>query len=350
LTDPGGLQSKRGEIAVKFNQVFGAPAYAVASFALLGPASAVAGTYTYTTLDPPGQTSSRAYGINDKDEVTGTSSAGTFVWSKGVFTTVPTIGGSTTTPQAINAKGLLTGVYTPSGAYNNAEFTFKVANGKLTTPKLPANDNFVVQGINIAGTVVGYTARTKSAPSFLINGRTVTWLTAPETYSFAEARAINDAGTVAGDYHGTDHHYHGYIEQGGTYTSFDAPGATNTYTTFITNDGVVGGYWFTAGGTESGYTINGGTATSFSYPGSNSSIVAGVDAAGVVAGYYSSGDSGQAFVWIGGTYYNINVPGATDTNIIGINSKGSLVGIYTDSAGNHAYIAQCPSGQSPCTQ
>jgi hypothetical protein len=334
---------------MQLKQTFDLPAYMLASFVLF-PASAVAGTYTYTTLDPPGQTSSRAYGINDKDQAVGTSNAGTFVWSKGVFTMVPTIGGSTTTPQAINAKGILAGVYTPSGASNNAEFTFKAATGKLTTPKLSAKDNFVVQGINVAGTVVGYTARSKTAPSFLINGRKVTWLTAPGTYSYAEARAINDAGTVAGDYHGTDHHFHGYIEQGGAYTSFDAPGAANTYTTFITNDGVVGGYWFTAGGSESGYMINGGTATSFRYPGSLGSNIAGIDADGVVAGSYADSDFGQAFVWIAGTYYNINVPGATDTNIIGINSKGSLAGSYRDNIGLHAYIAQCPSGQSPCTQ
>src|SRR5215471_13187923 len=49
-----------------------------------------------------------------------------------------------------------------------------------------------------------------------------------DTVGFTEGRGINNSGTVVGDYGTTDGNLHGFFLSGGTFTTYDVPGAVFT--------------------------------------------------------------------------------------------------------------------------
>jgi probable HAF family extracellular repeat protein len=82
------------------------------------------------------------------------------------------------------------------------------------------------------------------------------------------------------------------------------------------------------------FTLIGGTYTSFDYPGATFTQANAVNSAGEIVGYYNdtSGVS-HGFLLSGGTYASIDVPGAASTTSSGINDTGDIVGGY------------CPTGE-----
>jgi hypothetical protein len=99
---------------------------------------------------------------------------------------------------------------------------------------------------------------------------------------------LNDWNQIAGYYADTKGNYHGFIEQGGNYTIYSAPGATETYPDGINNWGVLQGQWdnatYTAQGflaTTKGYFLN------VDYPGPEMTAIVGInDLFGICGGYW----------------------------------------------------------------
>jgi len=365
LFERGGTATQAGGIGMKFNRNFDVPAYAFASFALLGAVPAIAGSYTYTTLLPSGATGAIATSINDSDQVAGGAvlngvDSGGYIWSAGTFTPVTIKKQSVSYLSAINDAGVAT-----SKAYKGGTqyiFTYALGTGILQETLLPKKTNYIIGGIDGSGTVIA-TSNTSKRKKLIVDSATVSGTTLTAfAYPGAEgtaAKVISPGGVVAGNYYDTMGLVHSFIYQAGTYTTLSLPGvvAQSVAINFIHDDGTLGGAFFSVADGPVGFIMSGGTITTYNYPisggGMSSTYIVGIDAAGDVAGdYQDASGNGHGFIYTGGTYYDIDAPGATNTAVVGINSLGSLVGNYRVGQGGpvQAFIAQCPAGQSPCTQ
>ena len=130
--------------------------------------------------------------------------------------------------------------------------------------------------------------------------------TAMETDTFA----VNNAGTIAGDYVDAKGVQHGMILAGKKLTTI--------------NDIDIDKDCGTSGGFTSG-------AIAFH----------GINSAGAAAGWCTSTNTGlyEGFVYAGGKFTGVNFPKANGTQAIGINDKGAVVGLYLDSGNvRHGFL------------
>jgi hypothetical protein len=127
----------------------------------------------------------------------------------------------------------------------------------------------------------------------------------------------------------------------GTFTTFQVPGANNTYASGIDAAGTIFGYYNVPSGLpeEQGFILNKGTYTTFKYPNANDTEVTGMNSSGQIVGSYRLADSFafNGFLYADGKFTTISYPGAFQTNVQGINSLGEIVGYYSTSE-NSGYI------------
>ena len=98
----------------------------------------------------------------------------------------PGTGIVTTSPQKINDRGDVVGVFVDSNKVTRGFVRF--SDGSFSDPIVDPND----------------------------------------TVGFTEGRGINNSGTVCGDYASSDGNSHGFFLSGGTFTEYDVPGAVST--------------------------------------------------------------------------------------------------------------------------
>ena len=151
--------------------------------------------------------------------------------------------------------------------------------------------------------------------------------------------AINDMGVVAGSYASSTpdgNVGHGFTYLNGIYTSFDVPGAEDTYLSGINNPGVVVGVYYDAFGFY-GFVNAGGTITRLADPlAVGATIPVGINDSGEIVGNYTDSNGVQhGFVYANGIYTTVDAPGLTvdpatglGTALTGINNAGDLVGNY----------------------
>jgi hypothetical protein len=189
------------------------------------------------TFDPSKGSPLGAIGINANGMVTGSYQAGNgmagYVGMPGGKLTKLTVQGV-----AINSKGEVTGVDGTQGFVrkpSGTTTTFAGPNSPNRTEPTSINNSGVVAGFDqtICGLSFGF-ARTPDG--------TVTQVD-PAGTDYTQIYAINSSDTVAGTYY--DGGYHGFVqESGGTYTSFDVPGASQgTYPQGINDSGTVAGWY-----------------------------------------------------------------------------------------------------------
>lgn len=153
---------------------------------------------------------------------------------------------------------------------------------------------------------------------------------------YTDASGINNAGQVVGTYYLPDGMRHGYVYDGGTYTSVDFPGAMHTFLFGIGVSGrAVGSYSLSVGGTPWHSLISDhGNFTSFDFPNRETDARA-INTAGRIVGIYNSGpgtpDTG--YLKIDDSYESISVPGAQHTYPFGINDSGKVTGSYVGGDG-----------------
>ncbi len=97
-----------------------------------------------------------------------------------------------------------------------------------------------------------------------------------------------------GYYEDASGHGHGFLEFGGSFTTIDVPGASDTEALGINNAGqVVGsGYYGDAG--DHGFLESAGSFTTIDVPGASDTEAYGINDAGQVVGYYYEDASGQS--------------------------------------------------------
>jgi probable HAF family extracellular repeat protein len=157
---------------------------------------------------------------------------------------------------------------------------------------------------------------------------------------------INRHGVVVGGYcpNGCNPNtgQHGFIYSHGTYAQIDYPsGQSGTTTTaFGINDQgqIVRGYCLPPNPAcptsefnpaDHGFLDDNGSFTQLDYPGAQQTQASAVNDAGVVVGIYSANNTGpHAFLYQNGVYTNIDAPGANITYVGSINNLGVAAGNY----------------------
>jgi len=205
--------------------------------------------------------------------------------------------GNNTLPQKISEKGDIVGIFIDSSGVSRAFVRFK--NGTFSAPIVDPND----------------------------------------TVGFTEGRGINNAGTVAGDYVGSDGNSHGFFLSGGTFTDYNVPGTVSTAVLGLSDPGdFVGAFDPDGSGILQAFVSVGGTLTSFSVPdgaggtlayeiNNSKQLTVGyyIDASGILHGYYRDA--------AGALHFPIDPTGSVATVLFGVNNRSWVAGRYADSAG-----------------
>jgi probable HAF family extracellular repeat protein len=269
------------------------------------PASA---HYKFITIGPPDSPYAVADGINNGGLVTGyyedsSSVFHGFVWQNGVFKTVDYPGAAYTYLFGTNNLGVAIGYY-GDGTTNHA-VKYSVQSCTWTAlPDIPNYSQNEGYGINDAGVAVGNAFGSSTAVAWIWDPitRLYSFLDVPGAAQYSTSPSgLNDKEQVAGYFADANGMYHGFIEQGGAYTTIDVPGATETYPDGINNKGTIQGQWDNADYTAQGFLITGeGQFFDVDYPGPEMTAIVGINDRGDLSGGYwaVSGGPVSAFIAI----------------------------------------------------
>jgi len=272
------------------------------------PASAASGSFSFTAINFPGGTRTRALGINDSGDIVGDyfDASGVqhaYLLNQGTFTTFDPPGSIQTRGLAINNRGVVGGTFLDS---SKVRHSYLLNQGNFTVFDFPGAAATFLQGMNNQGQVVG---------------------------------AYNDSGGLL----------HGFLLSGGIFTTIDFPGAVGkTVAGDINERGQIVGNYVDDSGDAHGFLLSDGNFTTIDFPGAFSQTVPfGITANGNTVGFYND-DSRLAhgFQLQQGTFTTIDFPGAIQTEAVRVNEAGQVVGFYNH-AGQHGFLATPnPSGQN----
>jgi probable HAF family extracellular repeat protein len=277
---------------------------------------------SFTSIDVPGATATRAFGINAVGEIVGsyTDATGThgYLWANGSVTTVDFPGAMSTEAWGINPRGDIVGRYRIAG--DPRTFGFLLRDGIFTDISVPGHLHTLPIKISPSGRIVGcfhdtdflvdmrgYVQRRKRVRSFELlpstmhngvtpNGRVLAGI------SFESATLV-----------------HAYVLVREEYTQFDAPGATFTQAWDISPAGKVVGYFNPV--TSHGFVLEASSALDLEE-----------DVGDDDADDGDKKDNASGFMVI-------DVPGALWTRIFGINPEGDMVGSYADASNSvHGFL------------
>ncbi|MGO9211424.1 MAG: hypothetical protein ACLPXM_13295 [Terriglobales bacterium] len=155
---------------------------------------------------------------------------------------------------------------------------------------------------------------------------------------------VNASGEIVGAYFEGPDVEHGFLLQGGTFTTFDVPNGIGGTQPEGINDAseVTGTYYDATTGLEPGFLRQpDGSVVDIVPPASTGYTEAnGINNSGTIVGrYYGNNPVFQGFLFSNGSYSTIDVPGATNTSLFGINNLGDIVGDYIDTSGvTHGFL------------
>jgi uncharacterized repeat protein (TIGR03803 family) len=295
-----------------------------------------------------------------------------------------------TFPISMDTTGNVTGYYITASTVAGLSYQPKVYHGFVRTASgtITSFDVAVAGatetkpiGINATSGVVGsYMTSDKIYHGFVrTTGGAITTFDEPNAGTVSTQNAdgmgtagiaINTAGTIAGRYVDATGMSHGFVLSGGSYTSFDAPGAAansrtgcsgdgggicknfGTFPASINTEGDIAGFYSDANNVVHGFVrAAGGTFTTFDVPGANPATSSSsafnpiyhgfgvsINDTGAIAGAYLDADGvGHGFLRAtDGTFTSFDAPGAGTTGSypgtfgFTINAAGTIAGVYTD--------------------
>jgi hypothetical protein len=279
---------------------------------------------TFKSFDPPGSVYTLVYGLNLEGAITGSYYDASFFEhgylraSNGTFTSFDPAPSQGTESLSINDFGEISGDYFDAAGVPHG--FVRSANGTITTYDIPGATLGVFPGV-----LTGLTAN----------------------------------GTVSGDYHVPDgsatppYDSHGYLRSAsGKITSFDVPGAGDTFFSSINDEETVAGFWVVAhGDVEHGFVRTAaGRFTSFDVPGAGTGTGAtqqgtepsNINDLGVVVGDYLDANSvAHGFSRAcDGAFNTFDAPGAGSLPFQGLgtfpisnNLAGAITGYFIDANG-----------------
>jgi hypothetical protein len=245
----------------------------------------------------PDSSSTRVFGINDKDIIVGSYVGSTDGVEHGFYGTLAgdytsfDAGGGGTEARGINNQGYITGFSnSQQGNWSTWPIFEREPNGKIENVTHNAQQLYgLTQGINSQNRFVGAYWNTASDATEGFVGKRGLYL--HDLYLYTEqqadaAYAINDTGVIGGAYFPPPEHR--FIVSDKTLTKIDYPGSNVAQTVVegINNKGLAVGQWIdTSGGTHSFlYDIAAATFTDIKIKGARGAIWAwGINNAGAVA-------------------------------------------------------------------
>jgi probable HAF family extracellular repeat protein len=271
------------------------------------------------TIDIPGATFTRIFGLNTQGDVCGGTQ--------------------------------LNGIVLAFAGSRHADFA------DLTTFSYPGSVFTQCRGINALGQMVGVyqTADTKSH-AFVKDGAEFISIDVPgatDTRGFG----IDPLGQIVGRYTSPDGIVHGFFRsRDGAFRTIDAPGAAATEASGITPRGEITGVYRTADGRFHGYILSADGFQTIDVPGAvNTGTATGgvwMSASGELAGYYQpqGAPPGQNRAWVrraDATFHTYLFPGSVDTCFFNINERGDLVGRYIANGVEHGLYVDRLGRRSP---
>ncbi len=184
---------------------------------------------------------------------------------------------------------------------------------------------------------------------FLLNGGHYTTLDDPNaTFGGTTPTAINNFGLIPGYYFGPTQEAHGFLYSHGTYVPLDDPNASpvcldsvsvpGTTPSGVNDLGRVVGTYADLNGVYHGFVYSHGTFTTLDAPGAGTfadglqgTTLTGINDRGQIAGFYfDASDTGHAFVYSIGQFTPIPDGEPNYIYPTGINNLGQVVGVYND--------------------
>ncbi len=308
------------------------------------------GTYRLTDLGTLGGTFSSPTAINASGQVTGTSNMTgdtvqhAFLWNGTSMQDLGTLGGTNSFGSGINASGQVTGNSDMTGDSVQHAFLWNGTSMQdLGTLGGSVGSNGTA--INDSGQVTGnaFTAGNAAVPAFLWDGTAMQNL-GTLGGSSSIGVAINASGQVTGNSNMTgDASFHAILWNGTALQDLGTLGGTSSHGLAINVSGQVTGSANTTGDAAYHAFLWNGTAMQDlgTLGGTNSSGKA-INASGRVAGDAAiTGDSGQhAFLWNGTAMQDLGTLGGSVATTYAINASGQVTGqaLTTGDAVYHAFL------------
>ena len=340
------------------------------------PVAGAKGGWKMQVLGTLGGSDSRAYDINDRGQVIGSSgntrlAQHAFLWQNGHLRDLGTFGGPQSVARDVNERGQVvgsTGKHSADDPYlDGGESAFLWKNGKLEDlGALRKGDSAVATAINDRGQVVG------SSGADFSDGRPYIWhsgvmrdVQAPrKSYSYAvavnergqvigsagnsgfiwrsgrtqnlgtlggccsEPRAINDRGQVVGTSTTTrrgDGDPHAFLWQGGRMRDLGTLGGSESRAYAINNSGQIVGESTTRSGDTHAFLWQTGTMRDLGTLGASGSWASDINERGQVAGGLGgrSFSDDRAFIWQNGVMHDLG--GRRIEFYVGINNRGQVI-------------------------
>lgn len=293
---------------------------AVLTMFALTSVSVSAASYSFETINNPGDLNfNQLLGINNEGVIAGYFGDGSVVpnngytWTKtGGFVAENFKGAVQTQVTGIN-NVLTSGMYNTVGFYidtamANHGFTQiggiqTTVDNALTTATPPFNQLLGLNDSNIAVGFYNDSAGNAHGYEYNVSSKAFTPVTPPASFNAVSVTAtgINNGGWISGFFTDTAGVVHGFVDEGGTFHSFDDPNGNGTNTSFfgLNNKGLVVGTFANASGTNGlVYNLNTNSWTTIldphnsfvaPFPGVNGTFVNGINDAGDLVGFYSDG-------------------------------------------------------------
>jgi uncharacterized membrane protein len=268
------------------------------SASALGVFSANSAPGGFRSIDVPGATATRAFGINAAGAIVGsyTDATGTYgyLWRRGKVTSIAFPGAISTEAWGINPRGDIIGRYRLAG--DARTFGFLLRRGVFTDISVPGHLHTLPIKITPSGVIVG---------------------------CFHDTNFLQDM--------------RGYVQRRGHVSSFELLPST-MHNGVVRGGRLIAGISFDSATQAHGYVLNRGVYTQFDYPGATFTQAWDVNPTGKVVGYFNPVTS-HGFSRDSDGFTQIDVPGASWTRIFGINPQGDMVGSYADASNNvHAFL------------
>lgn len=275
--------------------------------------------------------------------------------------------------QDLNDAGQVVGYYTANSSVPTRGFE-RSANGKIDLLDDPGAGTPVDGGastaagttpdaINASGVIVGsFSTSVPVTEAFQLQPKgTFANFLAPDGSYYTQATSINSAGTITGrtgisgaDYLGVTYGF--ILEPNGQTTTFQSPSASTTGfingTTSISINGLgdTAGYYYDANYVAHSYIRSAdGTFTEFEVPGAGTNLYTGAwpimidDSKTVIGFYYDNNFASHSYIRLAdGSFTQITLPSGMNAQVFvnSVNRDGDFTGSYTDANGVfHTYVS-----------
>jgi probable HAF family extracellular repeat protein len=262
-----------------------------------GAATDPSTTYTFQTVNYPGDNFTQLLGVNDSKVIAGYHGSGqTGHPNKGFVLTLPKTftsenfpGSVQTQVTGINNHNTTSGFYIDTKMINHGFYELN-ADGTFTTVDFPGTTFNQLLGVSLQAQFAGFyqdSAGNAHAYTFGRVGGVFSVFTIPNATA-ATATSVNNTGEVSGFYADTSG-VHGFILNLGTFTPLNYPGAAATSALGLNNKGEVVGTYTASSGEVHGFVYEGGKFQSVDDPdGIGETMINGVNDNGVIVGFYGS--------------------------------------------------------------